>query len=241
MAILPTETILSEFRFGQRKQCGRRHRNVSICIVLFPRVWKLHNAFFLRIRFHFYYLSDLFRWSRKFAPIWDIALSASSLSQYSFSSLSSNYTSDLVGFSLNLTHSCSNSTSFDSADADKYLYAGGLIAPFNGNHSTIQDYPWADSIPYPSMTGQFDKSTAHLDMVGLFDLNTLSGTTVGSASRSLDAVRSDQLLLGEASPEWNATLGFSEKNVISNTANSGYGALRRILWVYLGLMLLCML
>lgn len=77
-------------------------------------------------------------------------------------------------------------------------------------------------------------------------MNTLSGTIVVSAnitfSGTLDAVRSDQLLLGEARPEWNATLGFSEKSsAVSNAATSGFGTLGRMLWVYLGIMLLCTL
>ena len=84
------------------------------------------------------------------------------------------------------------------------------LAPFNGNQSTLKDRPWTNSVPYPSITGQFGNATAHIDVTGLFDSNTLLGTIVGSAnitfSGSIDGERSDQLLLSEASPEWNATL-----------------------------------
>lgn len=62
-------------------------------------------------------------------------------------------------------------------------------------------------------------------------------------SESLDAGRSDQLLLCEAGPEWNASLRFrGKRSVVLDAANSGYGgALGRVLWVDLGLMLFCML
>lgn len=82
----------------------------------------------------------------------------------------------------------------------------------------LQGYPWADSIPYPSMTGRFDNSTSHIDVMGLFDSNTLRGNIVGSAGitffGSMGARKSDQLLLCEAGPKWNATLAFSRGVVL---------------------------
>ncbi|PGH34973.1 hypothetical protein GX50_02213 [[Emmonsia] crescens] len=99
-------------------------------------------------------------------------------------------------------------------DEKRLLFSGSLLSP-----RETEEHDWAGSpIPAPRISGYFNTRTAHVAMSGLFRAgNGQRGTIVGRAEMvfhgEIDAERSDQLFMGRAVPEWNATLGFARGSV----------------------------
>ncbi|KAL4756036.1 uncharacterized protein BDW70DRAFT_145513 [Aspergillus foveolatus] len=119
-------------------------------------------------------------------------------------------------FAFNVSGVCSGWSSTNAV-----LYSGGLIRPIS-NHSD-SGYDWITNITAPdtAISGLFDEEMAQVRLSSAF-------SAARARDRKIVGRRSDQLVLGRETPDWNATLGFARGSVagVEDGGSRGLG----ILW-----------
>ncbi|KAL4877434.1 hypothetical protein BJY04DRAFT_222182 [Aspergillus karnatakaensis] len=131
-------------------------------------------------------------------------------------------------FVFNVTDVC------DSSSTDM-LYNANFLLPddIEGSRDLVYDWVTDDLMTLPSVSGEFNEEAAVVRFAGTFTAyitrgsSRISGRAELTFRGTIDAERSDGLLLGGRLPEWNATLGFGERDGV---AGLGQGASNRVKW-----------
>ncbi|KAL3472551.1 hypothetical protein BJX99DRAFT_262229 [Aspergillus californicus] len=117
---------------------------------------------------------------------------------------------------------------------DAILYTGGLIRPID-IHGSPYDWITNTTAPDTAISGSFDEETARVRLSSAFtarrvrsrEIVYIVGRVELIFSGTIDSERSDQLLLGSETPDWNATLGFARGSVagVEDGGSRGLGNL----------------
>ncbi|KAL2838470.1 hypothetical protein BJY01DRAFT_250970 [Aspergillus pseudoustus] len=131
------------------------------------------------------------------------------------------------GFVFNVSGVCSG-----WERTDDVLYKGSLIRPVDIDNDLVYDWITNTTAPDTAISGSFDGQTAQVEISSAFSaLRARDLEIVGRVelifSGKIDSERSDQLLLGRETPDWNATLGFARGSVagVEDGASRGVGSL----------------
>jgi hypothetical protein len=121
----------------------------------------------------------------------------------------------------NVTDTCTPLSSLDGM-----LYTGNFLRPDDMDSELVYDWVTRELRSLPALSGSFDGETAWVQLSGAFSAHRRGGNEiVGRAelvfSGRIDAERSDGLLLGREVPEWNATLGFGDRDGVAGLQGNG--------------------
>ncbi|KAJ0421226.1 hypothetical protein BJY00DRAFT_312407 [Aspergillus carlsbadensis] len=130
-------------------------------------------------------------------------------------------------FAFNVSGVCSDWRSTNAA-----LYSGGLIRPINIHSNSTYDWITNITAPDTAILGLFDEEMAQVQLLSAFSAahardKKIVGRVELIFSGKINSKRSDQLVLGRESPDWNATLGFARGSVadVKDGSSRGLGNL----------------
>ncbi|KAL3467209.1 hypothetical protein BJX64DRAFT_192365 [Aspergillus heterothallicus] len=117
---------------------------------------------------------------------------------------------------------------------DTVLYSAGLLRPIDIDSDLVYDWIDNSTMSGPSLTGSFGEETAQVQLSGAFSAirrpgNAMVGHVELIFAGKIDSERSDQLLLGLETPDWNATLGFERASVAGVEDGAARGVVS--LWI----------
>ncbi|KAL3428694.1 hypothetical protein BDV09DRAFT_71155 [Aspergillus tetrazonus] len=120
----------------------------------------------------------------------------------------------------------------DWRSTNAVLYSGGLIRPIDIHSDSTYDWITNITAPDTAISGFFDEEMAQVRLSSAFSAarerdKKIVGRVELIFSGKIDSERSDQLVLGRETPDWNATLGFARGSVagVEDGGSRGLGNL----------------